>query len=205
MLTLVTALSAGPAANQAAVRPPLQPVIPQTSAPVAEGPLLPSKVEAPGCPAGSSPDPSGAFDPDKSRAWICARRYGLDHTVLTIVFPEPMVVTGINLTPGFDYVEPNGEDHWNQHRLVTNILWNIGGNRLEQRIAPSRAGAHLAVPDIAATVITATIQDTQRPPAAPPDGGLPGIFGAAPNAKTVDKTFAIGRIEVIGRPAGGPR
>lgn len=204
VLALLVVISGGNSSPTPAVGPPPMPVAPQTSAARVDGPLIPKDVQAPDCPAGSSPDPTGAFDGDKRTAWICARRYGIDYAILTIIFAEPVVITGIDLTPGFDYVEPNGEDHWNQHRLVTNILWRIGGHPVPQpNIVPNRSGVHLAVRNIATTVMTATIQGTERPPAAPTaQGGLPGLFNTGPDKK-VDDTFAIGRIEITGYPAGG--
>lgn len=201
---LIAALSGGDAEQHPQAVPPPVPVAPPTISPPSNGPLQPSKVEAPNCPAGSSPDPSGAFDVDKRRGWICGRRAGIDNAILTITFPEAVVVCEIKVVPGFDYVEPNGADRWNEHRLVTKIVWRIGGQRLFQSIAPTRAPATLSVPCLATNVITATIQGTEPPPAAPTEqGGLPGIFGAGPDSASVDETFAIGRIEIIGRPASG--
>ncbi|AGB27157.1 hypothetical protein Mycsm_07060 (plasmid) [Mycobacterium sp. JS623] len=174
---------------------------PPTTAP-ADTPLLPQNVTA-DCPAGSSDNPGLIFGSDKSQAWICTRIYGVDNGVLTIEFKEPVVVSAITIVPGFDYVEPNGEDHWNEHRLVTQILWRIGGTQIVQKINPTRGGATLTIPNIATQIITATIQKTERPPAVPNQGGsLPGILGG-PDAGQVDGSFAVGHLSIIGRPAGG--
>lgn len=207
VIVLISLLSGGASAPPAAKQGPTVPITPATAAPPSDGPLIPLSTKAPGCPAGSSPDPSGAFDPDKRRAWICARRFGIDYAILTIEFADPVVISQINVTPGFDFVEPNGEDHWNEHRLVTDILWKIGGIRLEQKIAPTRGPATLTVPNLATTVVTATVRATIEPPAAPAptEGGLPGLLPAGPTDKSVNDTFAIGRIEIIGHPASGSR
>ena len=168
----------------------------------APAPLMPSDVKAE-CPAGSSPNPGLIFGTDKSQAWVCTRIYGVDSGVLTISFNQPVIVSSITVVPGFDYVEPSGADHWNEHRVVTKILWRFPG-QIVQTINPTRGGATLTLPNIATQVITATIQKTQRPPAVPnKDGGLiPGILGG-PDATKVDQSFAIGHITILGRPAGG--
>lgn len=153
-------------------------------------------------PPGSS-DPSLAFGTDKTQAWICTRLYNMDNSILTITFSQPVVVSSIMVMPGFNYVEPNGEDHWNQHRLVTLIKWRIGGTELIQDIMPNRAGAVLQVPNLATQVITATIMNTEPPPNVGGSGPLPGIFGG-PDAHKVDGSMAISRIEITGRNAGGP-
>lgn len=181
------------------------PLTPVTEAPPpakpAEGPLLPQSVTA-SCPPGSS-DPSLAFGADKTQAWICTRLYNVDNSILTITFNQPVVVSSIMVMPGFNYVEPNGEDHWNQHRLVTQIKWRIGGTELIQDIVPNRAGAVLQVPNLATQVITATIMATEPPPSAGGTGPLPGIFGG-PDAQKIDGSMAISHIEINGRNAGGP-
>ncbi|OBK36999.1 hypothetical protein A5658_04900 [Mycobacterium sp. 1245111.1] len=168
----------------------------------AAAPLMPSDVKSE-CPAGSSPNPGLIFGSDKSQAWICTRVYGVDSGVLTISFNQPVIVSSITVVAGFDYVEPSGADHWNEHRVVTQILWRFPG-QIVQKINPTRGGATLTLPNIATQVITATIQKTQRPPAVPnKDGGLiPGILGG-PDATKVDQSFAIGHITIVGRPAGG--
>ncbi len=190
--------------SRPAPQPPIvaaAPEQPAASKPL-EGLLLPAAVTA-DCPAGSS-DPTLAFGTDKSQAWICTRLYNVDNSILTITFPEPVVVTSIMVIPGFDYVESNGQDHWNEHRVVIQILWRIGGTQIVQDIAPTRAGATLQVPNLATQIITATILATQRPPATPgPNSSLPGILGG-PSVQKVDDSMAIGRIEITGRAAGGP-
>lgn len=202
LVVLAATAIVGGGSTPPTAQPPLTPI---TEAPPpakpAEGPLLPQSVTA-SCPPGSS-DPSLAFGTDKTQAWICTRLYNMDNSILTITFSQPVVVSSIMVMPGFNYVEPNGEDHWNQHRLVTLIKWRIGGTELIQDIMPNRAGAVLQVPNLATQVITATIMNTEPPPNVGGSGPLPGIFGG-PDAQKVDGSMAISRIEITGRNAGGP-
>ncbi len=184
--------------------PPLSAAAPEQPAPAkpVDAALLPATATA-DCPPGSS-DPTLAFGTDKSQAWICTRLYNVDNSILTITFAQPVVVSSITVVPGFDYVEANGQDHWNEHRLVTQILWRIGGTQIMQSIAPTRAGATLQIPNLATQIITATIMATQPPPATPGlTGSLPGMLGG-PSAQKVDDSMAIGHIEILGHPAGGP-
>lgn len=153
------------------------------------------------CGAGSS-DPSLAFGTDPSQAWICARSHNIDMQQIIIQFPKPVVVTSIYVIPGFAHTEKNGQDHWVEHRLVTAILWRIGGEQIEQAISPTPQGSTQKVPGIATQIITGTIQSSQRPPATGKGPGhLPGILGAPDNSK-VDETIAISKITINGYPAG---
>ncbi len=184
--------------------PPLTPVTTGDALPpkAVDGPLLPVSLK-PDTPPGSS-DPGLAFGNDESQAWIGTRLYNVDNDRLTITFSQPVVVSSIFVMPGFKYVEPNGIDHWNEHRLVTLIKWKIGGTEILQNIVPTRAGATLKVPDLATQVITLTIMQTERPPTATGSGSspLPGIFGG-PDDQKVDESWAISRIAITGHNAGG--
>ncbi len=186
------------------VHPPLTPATGFTPPPkvVADGPLMPTSLD-PKCPAGSS-DPGLAFSSDETQAWICTRLYNVDNSMLAMTFSQPVVVSSICVMPGFKYVEPNGIDHWNEHRLVTQIKWKIGGTEMIQTIVPTRAGACLKVPNLASQVITMTVMKTEPPPNATGSGSspLPGIFGG-PDAQKVDSSWAISHIKITGHNAGG--
>jgi hypothetical protein len=201
-LALLAGLSLGGGSPKPQVYAPLAPVSgdPLPPSKVADGPLLPVKLD-PHCPPGSS-DPGLAFGNDETQAWICTRLYGIDNQILDIYFSKPVVVSSIFVMAGFKYVEPNGIDHWNEHRLVTLIKWKIGGTEILQNIVPSRAGATLKVPNLATQVISMTVMNTERPPTAPGAGTLPGIFGG-PDTQKVDSSWAISHIEITGRDAGG--
>ena len=184
--------------------PPLTPVTTGDPLPpkAVDGPLQPISLDAK-CPAGSS-DPGLAFGNDETQAWICTRLYNVDNSMLTITFSKPVVVSSIFVMPGFKYVEPNGIDHWNEQRLVTQIKWKIGGTEIIQNIAPTRAGATLKVPELATQVITMTVMKTEEPPTATGSGSgpLPGIFGG-PDTQKIDSSWAISRITITGHDAGG--
>ena len=174
---------------------PLQPGCAPNSAPG----CLP--VTADSCPGGSS-DPSLAFGSDASVAWVCGRVHNIDLQQITIEFPRPVVVTSIFVVPGFAYVEPNGQDHWLEHRLVISINWRVGGQQVIQNIKPTRDGATLDLPHVATQRIIGTILSSERPPAVKsPTGPLPGILGGPDQAK-IDESIAISRIVINGYPAG---
>lgn len=166
------------------------------SAAATDAELLPSSVDAV-CPPGSSPDPWPAFRDDKRDAWVCKRLYGIDQQQITIHFKEPVVVSAIYVLPGWDSTDGNGASRWDEHRLVTRILWRIGGTQMIQEIVPTKAGSTLKVPNLATSVMSATIQSTQRPP----NKTGPTVLG--PDTSKVDDSVAVGRIKVIGHLAGG--
>ena len=83
--------------------------------------------------------PSKAFSSVDTDAWVCYRSMGIDGAVMNIVFREPVTLTEIRLTPGFNYVQQqSGEDKWVQHRVITRILWRAGGGEFTQDIDPQR-------------------------------------------------------------------
>lgn len=164
-------------------------------------PLKPSNL-VPHCYIGGT-DAAVAFGDDRSQAWICPGRYTPNYNSLDIYFKEPMVIYSITVVPGFDYVEPNGEDHWGEHRLVTYINWRIGGKDASQPIVPTRGqGATLKLPEHpAASLITLTVQQTKPPPRSPNAG--PSLGTSLGGGDKAEKSFAIGKITIMGRPAGG--
>jgi len=148
-----------------------------------------------------------AFTNRPENAWRCERAFGIDGAVMNIVFPKTAVVKSITVMPGWNYVAPNGRDHWNEQRLVTKILWRIGGQQFEQNITPTRSGSTLTLPGngVATTVMSLTILSSERPdainPGAEGDGG--GGFLApggdlGPENTDVDKATAIGSIAIMG-------
>lgn len=175
---------------------PLQPGCAPNSAPG----CLPVTADA--CPGGSS-DPALAFGSDPSQAWTCGRANNIDLQQITIQYPRPVVVTQICVVPGFAFVEPNGEDRWLEHRLVTAINWRLGGEQFIHSIKPTREGSCWDVPRVATQVIIGTVLSSERPPASSSSTGpqLPGILGG-PNTSKVDESIAISRITVNGYPAG---
>lgn len=106
-----------------------------------------------------------AFSTDPSVAWVCQRVHGIDGSVLNIVFRQPVTLTEIRLTPGFDYVrQPSGDDEWNRHRVVTKLLWRAGGKQFPQEIVPSRGQAVLTFDEPVVTEsMSLTIQESVPP------------------------------------------
>lgn len=179
-------------------QPPGEDVGPQTIT------LLPQAVSA-SCPPGST-SPSMAFTSKPENAWVCLRAHGIDGAVMNVIFAKTVTVQAITVMPGWNYVAPNGRDHWNEHRLVSKILWRIGGQQFEQVINPSRSGSTLTLPGngIATTVMSMTILETVTPSAVgvdtgPGEGGLmaPGGDLGAPNTDA-DKSTAIGSVTITG-------
>lgn len=165
--------------------------------------LLPKAVAA-SCPPGST-SPSMAFTNRPENAWKCIRAHGIDGAVLNITFPKTAVIKSITVVPGWNYVAPNGRDHWNEQRLVTKILWRIGGQQFEQNITPTRSGSTLTLPGngIATTVMSLTILTTERPDAISVESGEGGGLLApggdmGPENTKVDESTAIGSIIIMG-------
>jgi hypothetical protein len=172
------------------------PPVAESAEPQQETTLMPVKVTD-FCPARST-HATLAFSGVNKNAWVCVRAHGIDGARFEVYFDAPVVVTSITVVPGWDYVEPNGLNHWNEHRLVTRILWRLGGKQLVQNINPTPAGSTLKVPQIATVSMSGTIQATK----APPDAGGGGPFGGLGMDKKLDQTFAIGKIVITGYVAG---
>lgn len=90
-------------------------------------------------PKSKSAGPSRAFSSVATDAWICYRAMGVDGAVMNIVFKQPVTLTEIRLTPGYNLVQKqSGEDKWVQYRPVSRILWRAGGQQFQQEIVPKR-------------------------------------------------------------------
>lgn len=164
-------------------------------------PLPPDSVVAPGCPARSQP-PTNAFGPDTSKAWVCIRAFNTDLQTITITYSKPVVVTSIFVIPGFEFADHNGRNYWNEHRVVTKIQWQIGGEPYTQDIDPAaHTGATIQIPGkanrgVATQVIVGKIFQTVPPPPVEGENG--------PSGDDVNSTFAISKITVNGYPADQP-
>ncbi|MBU8820962.1 hypothetical protein KL864_34445 [Mycolicibacterium goodii] len=182
----------------APVAAPADPII-DTPAPPAgptPAPLVPKKVEAPGCPARSQPA-IFAFDGKPDTAWVCVRAFNTDLQTVFITFAEPVVVCSIFVVPGFEHVDSNGRNRWNEHRIVTSIMWQVGGKTFPQEIDPSaHTGATVQIPCVATQVVIGKIFRTVPPPPIEGDNG--------PSDEDINSTFAVSTITVNGYPAGGP-
>ena len=84
--------------------------------------------------------PSHAFSTVETDAWVCYRAMGVDGAVMNIVFRQPVTLTEIRLTPGYNFLQQqSGEDKWVQHRVISRILWRAGGQQFVQEIEPQRS------------------------------------------------------------------
>ncbi|MEN4397386.1 hypothetical protein [Mycolicibacterium conceptionense] len=176
---------------------PADPIV-DTAAPPAgptAAPLPPDAVKAPGCPARSQP-PANAFDGKPETAWVCVRAFNTDLQTVIITYSQPVVVCSIFVIPGFEHVDNNGRNAWNEHRIVTRIMWRVGGKPFPQDIDPSaHTGATVQIPCVATQVVTGKIFLTVPPPPVEGDNG--------PSDEDINSTFAISTITINGYPAGG--
>lgn len=117
--------------------------------------------------------PSKAFSSVDTDAWVCYRSMGIDGAVMNIVFREPVTLTEIRLTPGFNYVQQqSGEDKWVQHRVITRILWRAGGGEFTQDIDPQRGEvAYVFDKPVTTESMSLTIQKSEVPDGAEEEGG----------------------------------
>lgn len=153
------------------------------------GNLAPVNVEA-SC-ANEDSDPAAMFTPDDSKAWVCQRAMGIDGVPVTIDLGTESTISSVSIVPGFNHVEPRGEDQWTNHRVVTKALWEFDDNnktRLIQDIVPSKSAAQLDVPDVHARTVTLTIMQTQ-----PADEAAP-----QPAPGSEEDTFAVSNVTITG-------
>lgn len=126
--------------------------------------------------------PSKAFSSIDTDAWVCYRSMGIDGSVMNIVFREPVTLTEIRLTPGFNYVQQqSGEDKWVQHRVITRILWRAGGGEFTQEIDPQRGEvAYVFDKPVTTDSMSLTIQKSEVPEGAEEaDGSDAAVFEGA--------------------------
>ena len=177
--------------------------------------LLPKNVSA-SCPPGST-SATLAFSNRPEEAWVCGRAMGADGAIFNIQFGRMVQVQSVTISPGWNYVAPNGKDNWNEHRLITQLLWRLGSSggkqqQFIQKINPTRAGSTFTFPGsgIATTEMSFTIQKTERPNAVGAegveggvDGGgvLPPIAGGGadtPDNDKVDESTAVNSLTITG-------
>lgn len=156
--------------------------------------------------AGSCASPSTqaklAFSTDDSNAWVCGRSQGIDGAVLNITFREPVKISEVTFTPGFDYVrQPSGDDSWGKYRVTTRVLWRMGGKQIVQENVPSRTPATLTLDEpVTTTAMSLTIQKSVDPEDADETGGG-GLFSDdEEEAVDVHDATAIQGIEIVGEP-----
>lgn len=174
-------------------------------APAGPAPAHPEAVLVPATVSASCAGDSDAVAPfagEKSRAWVCGRANGLDGSVLNITFGKAVVVTGITIVPGFNYIAPDGRDEWGRHRLTTGVTWRLGGKSYPQAINPTRPGATIKLPAVLTQEMSMTITASGPPPAPAENTTGIGKAGGANSAADADATTAISSIVITGYPVG---
>lgn len=159
-------------------------------------------------PASKGMGPTKAFSSIETDAWVCYRAMGIDGAVMNIVFREPVTLTEIRLTPGFNFLQQqSGEDKWVQHRVVSRILWRAGGQQFVQEIEPQRSEvAYIFDKPVTTESMSLTIQQSVVPDGAvEQDGNVgDGVFaGEQSNESSVGKlqdATAIQNLQIYGYP-----
>lgn len=157
-------------------------------------------------PASKGMGPTKAFSSIETDAWVCYRAMGIDGSVMNIVFREPVTLTEIRLTPGFNYLQQqSGEDKWVQHRVVTRILWRAGGQQFVQEIEPQRNEvSYIFDKPVTTESMSLTIQQSVVPDGAVEQGGNvgDGVFaGEQSNESSVGKlqdATAVQNLQIYG-------
>ncbi|SIH21588.1 Uncharacterised protein [Mycobacteroides abscessus subsp. abscessus] len=153
------------------------------------------------CPSGST-DPIEAFLPEASSAFRCPILFGYTAGGFVLTFNSPVTICSIHVVPGWNYSETNKRSHWEEQRLVTRILWTIGGQSFVQEIPnPTAAGATLDIPCVSTVQVVMAVQDSTPPPKVRRGPLGAGIGG--PNQDSIDKWWAIGKITIWGHQSGG--
>lgn len=205
---------------------PVQQAVPPTTANPAsvDGPI-PFTASA-DCPLGST-SANVLGNPQALAPWICVRP--ADGQLLNLDMGSDYVVTAVQIETGAVKPGPGDQgDPWRLHRVVTRLQWSF--NDLQhttktQDTGNKRGPVVMAIPNVHASAITVTIQQTSRPPvtaptptpaAGSPGGGMlgsilggPGTDAPPPSTTTdpdatdpSDGTFAITSIKLIGHRAG---
>ena len=209
-LVVVVVFGGGSPTSETPVANPGEGVVEEPIAPSVDGmepvTLLPKRVSA-DCGAGQT-SPALAFSNDPKEAWICPRANNIDGQVMNILFDRTVQVQSITILPGWNFVAPNGKDNWNEHRVITQILWRVGGQQFVHKINPTRSGSTFTFPGkgVAATVMSLTVQRSERPNAAGAEsvdtgeGGLLPPMGpqGGPENTDVDKSLAVNSLVITG-------
>lgn len=164
-------------------------------------------------PKSKSAGPSRAFSSVATDAWICYRAMGVDGAVMNIVFKQPVTLTEIRLTPGYNLVQKqSGEDKWVQYRPVSRILWRAGGQQFQQEIVPKREEVVYTFKEPVTTEsMSLTIQQSLVPDGANVEGAEKGSDDVFTQGTGQEKTdipplqdaTAIQNLQLYGFPTAG--
>lgn len=146
-----------------------------------------------------------AFTTNQEDAWVCPRAFGIDGAVMNIQFRQPVTVTEVRLTTGYNFVrQPSGDDEWNRHRVITNMLWRAGGSQFPQEVVASREEAVFTFPEPVATAsMSMTIQRSVLPSETVGEGDEDSAFGSpggdqGGNDEGVNDATAVQNVQVFG-------
>lgn len=158
-------------------------------------------------PASKGFGPTKAFSSIDTDAWVCYRAMGIDGAVMNIVFREPVTLTEIRFTPGFNYLQQqSGEDKWVQHRIISRVLWRAGGQQFVQEIEPQRNEvSYVFDKPVTTESMSLTIQQSVVPDGAVEQDNVgDGVFaGEHENASSVGKlqdATAVQNLQIYGFP-----
>lgn len=142
--------------------------------------------------------PTQAFSSNENSAWVCPRSLGIDGSVLNIVFTQPVQITEIRFTPGYNLVrQPAGDDEWVRHRVVSQVVWRAGGKNFVQVVEPTRGESIFEFDQPVATdAMSMTIQQSITPDKVKGDA-LPGQEVAG--SSEVNDATAVQNIQIIGK------
>ena len=164
------------------------------------------------CPPGSTgPQPltGGGW-------WVCVRGSQgaeLDGQIIHVTFPEPVVISSVQIVPGAAATTRGGPDEWGRHRVVRVLQYNfcnagvcvpVVQDTSDGKGGPVPAGPvakRLARPLLAGEV-DVIIQRTDRPTLPTDDPtDMPAPVADVPGGDPVDYTVAVGGLRFFGRPA----
>lgn len=159
-------------------------------------------------PASKGMGPTKAFSSIETDAWVCYRAMGIDGAVMNIMFREPVTLTEIRLTPGFNFLQQqSGEDKWVQHRVVSRILWRAGGQQFVQEIEPQRNEvAYIFDKPVTTESMSLTIQQSVVPDGAVEqsstvgDGVFAGEHSGESSVGKLQDATAIQNLQIYGYP-----
>ncbi|MEV6280153.1 hypothetical protein [Nocardia sp. NPDC051832] len=143
------------------------PSSPPPSSPVVEASTVAVRAAESHCPPGST-DGMDAFGGEPGKAWSCVRAYRVDGQLLRIDFGGSFTIETIGIVPGWDHVNPAGEDQWTKYRTVSRLSYQFDDadeTTYTQKTLDQRT---LVVtkfdPPIKASGVVVTILESKGPP-----------------------------------------
>ena len=173
---------------------------PDNSGSESAAPLIPKKVTSNCGPRSTSP--ADAFSTNAGSVWVCVRGSGIDGSLMNITFAQPVTISEIRFTPGFNHVNSSGEDQWNKYRVVTNVKWLLGGQTHIQKVTPSRTEASIKfAKPITTTAMSMTILKTVPPSDTVGQAPEEANTGFGSGGTAVADAFVVSGLRIIGTKA----